>query len=98
MVEPSASLPPLAHFWKAAVDFFPSFDDVYEGVEERSEIGKQRVGAGDEAEGRRNAVSEGDSSFLPRFMRGFGFRDNAEPLHSRTASFTEFDDPLPNPR
>ncbi|KAH7869334.1 uncharacterized protein C8R40DRAFT_1059791, partial [Lentinula edodes] len=30
-------------------------------------------------------------------MRGLGFRDNALAPHSRTASYTESDDPLPRP-
>ncbi|KAF5371082.1 hypothetical protein D9757_010799 [Collybiopsis confluens] len=50
--------------------------------------------AGDTAGG---AGEEPSTSFLPRFMRGFGFRPDERPLSSRTAAFTEFDDPLPQP-
>lgn len=39
---------------------------------------------------------EGESN-LPRFMRGFGFRDDTVPRGSRTAEFTVRDDPLPRP-
>ncbi|KAF9036009.1 hypothetical protein BDZ89DRAFT_1061832, partial [Hymenopellis radicata] len=36
-------------------------------------------------------------SWLPRYLRGFGWRDGAKPLYSRTAWYTEVDDPLPRP-
>ncbi|KAJ3846595.1 hypothetical protein EV368DRAFT_88772 [Lentinula lateritia] len=101
LAEPSASLPSLAHFWKAAVDFFPSFDDGYVGVEERSEVEKQRTSASNKVRGSRSAESEstsdGNIPSLPRFMRGLGFRDDTTALRSRTASFTEFNNPLPRP-
>ncbi|KAF8829980.1 hypothetical protein HHX47_DHR2000183 [Lentinula edodes] len=82
--ESSTSLSSLAHFWKAAVEFVSGVDDEHDEVEEKSKVGEE-------------SVSEGNSSHLPRFMRGLGFRDNALAPHSRSASYTESDDPLPRP-
>ncbi|KAF8989658.1 hypothetical protein BDZ89DRAFT_974667 [Hymenopellis radicata] len=47
----------------------------------------------EEEEGNSGIVRE---SFLPRYLRGFGWRDDA-PRGSRTAWYTEVDNPLPRP-
>ncbi|KAJ3808463.1 hypothetical protein F5876DRAFT_67260 [Lentinula aff. lateritia] len=78
-----------------------NFDDGYVGVEERSEVEKQQTSESNKVRGSRSAESEstsdGNVPSLPRFMRGLGFRDDTTALRSRTASFTEFDNPLPRP-
>ncbi|KAF5363094.1 hypothetical protein D9757_012025 [Collybiopsis confluens] len=44
-----------------------------------------------------NAERGSSESYLPRFMRGFGFKEDAKPVYSRTAYFTEINNPLPRP-
>lgn len=81
LAEPSASHLRVTPFWKAAAKFV---DLNEEGErEERMSLDSR-------------AMEEVESN-LPRFMRGFGFRDNATPRGSRTAEFTLRDDPLPQP-
>ncbi|KAJ3807860.1 hypothetical protein F5876DRAFT_79306 [Lentinula aff. lateritia] len=101
LAESSTSLLPSSHFWNATVDFFPSPGDKYEDVAEKSEGKMHGIESGSE-EGRKDkmegkGIGEGSTPSLPQFMRGLGFREDVMVLHSRTASFTESDDPLPRP-
>ncbi|KAJ3751024.1 hypothetical protein DFH05DRAFT_151983 [Lentinula detonsa] len=57
-------------------------------------------GDGEDLEVEDEVSLEGDdrrSSWLPRYLRGWGFRAGETPEYSRTAWFTEIDSPLPRP-
>ncbi|KAF9022426.1 hypothetical protein BDZ89DRAFT_956632 [Hymenopellis radicata] len=80
VAEPLASCSFISGIWQAACEFVDSFDGDGD-VEREYEGGNERVAAG---------------SFLPRYLRGFGWR-KATPQGSRTAWYTEVDKPLPRP-
>ncbi|KAF9020514.1 hypothetical protein BDZ89DRAFT_958231 [Hymenopellis radicata] len=71
----------LSNVWRAACNFVGGPDDDDEDDEN---------GEDEEVE------TQGPVSYLPRYLRGFGWRD-ISPRGSRTAWYTEIDAPLPHP-
>ncbi|KIK66431.1 hypothetical protein GYMLUDRAFT_55692 [Collybiopsis luxurians FD-317 M1] len=75
-------------FWRAMVEFMS-------GVENHEEAGGEEVeDSGSHSNGTEEAKMQ---LYLPRFMRGFGFRRDTVPQSSCTAAFTKKDDPLLRP-
>lgn len=81
LAEPMASHRQVSQFWKEAVKF----------------VGLSEEGEPEERMMLEKLAEEVEESNLPRFKRGFGFRNDTTLQGSRTANFTIRDDPLPQP-